>query len=129
MFFKYIYRHLKKNGIFVFDCWYGPAVLLQKPEIRVKRLENENVKLVRIAEPVLRENDNVVEVHYDIFIKNNKDNNIFEIKEIHNMRYFFENEIRRFVKENGFTMLDKFEFLTGKKLNRNTWGSCFVIKK
>lgn len=124
-----IYKHLKNNGIFVFDCWYGPAVLLQQPEIRVKRLENENVKLVRIAEPVLRENENIVEVHYDIFIKNKEDNNIFEIKEIHNMRYFFENEIRIFVKENGFRMLDNFEFLTGNKLNRNTWSSCFVIKK
>lgn len=127
--FSNIYKHLKKDGIFVFDCWYGPAVLLQQPEIRVKRLENEKIKLVRIAEPVLRENDNIVEVHYDIFIKNKKDNNIFEISEIHNMRYFFENEIKTFVKGNGFKLLDDFEFLTGNRLSRNTWSSCFVIKK
>ena len=24
--------HLKSNGIFIFDCWYGPAVLSNPPE-------------------------------------------------------------------------------------------------
>ena len=93
---KNIYYHLKEGGIFIFDCWYGPAVLYQRPEIRIKRLSNNDVELTRIAEPVIKENKNVVEVNYDIFIKNNKDNKIFEIKEVHSMRYFFMNEIKQF---------------------------------
>lgn len=126
---KNIYYHLKEGGIFIFDCWYGPAVLYQRPEIRIKRLSNNDVELTRIAEPVIKENKNVVEVNYDIFIKNNKDNKIFEIKEVHSMRYFFMNEIKQFINKNNFKILDCFEFMSNSKLSKNTWGSCFVLKK
>ena len=29
--FKAASRHLKRNGLFIFDIWFGPAVLRQKP--------------------------------------------------------------------------------------------------
>lgn len=123
------YNHLNKNGIFIFDCWYGPAVLTDKPEVRVKRLENDNMIVTRIAEPTMRENDNIVNVKYDVFIRDRKTDLIKEIKEIHIMRYFFRNEIERLVKSNGFEAIDAFEFMTNKNLDISTWGSCFVVKK
>jgi SAM-dependent methyltransferase len=127
--FNNTYDHLKKDGLFIFDCWYGPAVLTEKPEIRVKRLESEKIKVTRIAEPMLRENDNIVEVYYDVFIKDIKSNIIKEIKEIHIMRYFFMQEIEKFITNNGFVIVDKFEFLSNKPLDKSTWGSCYVAKK
>ena len=33
-------RSLKPGGLFLFDFWYGPAVLAQKPEVRVKQTSN-----------------------------------------------------------------------------------------
>lgn len=32
--FKVALKHLKKNGLFIFDAWFGPAVLTQKPSDR-----------------------------------------------------------------------------------------------
>ena len=32
-------------------------------------MENQTVKVTRIAEPVIREN-NIIEVHYDVFVEN-----------------------------------------------------------
>lgn len=124
-----IRKHLNKGGIFLFDCWYGPTVLYEKPEVRIKRLENENIEVVRIADPVLKENENIVDVYYELFIKDKLKNNIKSFKEIHCMRYFFRNEIKKIGEKHDFQLLGDFEFMTGKKLGKNTWGSCFVMGK
>ena len=124
-----IYRNIRGGGIFIFDCWYGPAVLLQRPELRVKRMENDKVKVTRIAEPVMRENENIVEVNYDIFVENKAANTIHEIRERHVMRYFFKDEIKRFIESIGFSLIDSFEFMSGRPLSKDTWGSCFIVKK
>ena len=55
-----IREHLKPGGLFIFDCWYGPAVLSDPPVVRVKRLEDANIQVTRLAEPVMHANDNLV---------------------------------------------------------------------
>jgi 2-polyprenyl-3-methyl-5-hydroxy-6-metoxy-1,4-benzoquinol methylase len=65
-FFEIVKKHLNIGGIFIFDFWYGPAVLTDLPTVRVKRLENESIKVTRIAEPVLHAQSNIVDVNYDI---------------------------------------------------------------
>lgn len=126
---KNAYNHLHENGILVFDCWYGPAVLTEKPEVRVKRLENDEIVVTRIAEPLMRENDNIVEVNYDIFIKNKKSKNFIELRENHIMRYFFKNEIDRFLINSDFKFIECFEFMSNKEIGKCTWGVCVVCKK
>lgn len=124
-----IHSNVREGGTFIFDLWYGPAVLLQRPEFRVKRMENQTVKVTRIAEPLIRENENIVEVYYDVFVENKADRTIHEIREKHVMRYFFEDEISRFLKNAGFKLVDSFEFMTGNPLSKDTWGGCFVAQK
>ena len=36
-------QHLRHDGVFIFDYWYGPGVLSDPPAIRQKRLENEDI--------------------------------------------------------------------------------------
>lgn len=127
--FSNIAKNLKRDGVFIFDCWYGPAVLYQRPEVRVKRMENETLRITRIAEPVMRENENIVEVHFDTFAENVNGDTIRNIKEVHEMRYFFKDELCRYAKAAGFEMVASFEFMTGKPLGKDTWGSCFVARK
>jgi len=103
--------------------------LLQKPEYRVKRLENERVHVTRIAEPLMRENENICEVHYDVFIRNKETKEIREIKEQHNMRFFFLDEVKMLVLQSGFDFVDMFEFMTWRKISKDSWGACFVIRK
>ena len=33
-------EHLNPGGVFIFDCWYGPAVLAERPSVRIKRMED-----------------------------------------------------------------------------------------
>ena len=42
--FKTAAKHLKQNGVFIFDFWYGPGVLTDPPALRQKRLENNEMK-------------------------------------------------------------------------------------
>jgi SAM-dependent methyltransferase len=50
--FKTVALHLKPGGVFIFDVWYGPAVLHDLPQVRVKRLHDDDLAITRIAEPV-----------------------------------------------------------------------------
>lgn len=73
-------KHLNDDGLFIFDFWYGPAVLRDLPTTRVKRLENENIKVTRLAEPVLYAQKNIVDVNYDVFIENKQTKEVVEKK-------------------------------------------------
>ncbi|MBD3231336.1 methyltransferase domain-containing protein [Candidatus Dependentiae bacterium] len=127
--FTNVAKHLNKYGIFIFDCWYGPAVLDNKPEIRIKRLQKNNFKLTRIAEPKTYRDKNIVDVNYQIFIKNIKKNFIEDFEEKHVMRYLFNNEIQKFLSDNGFKLIVAEEWLSGKKPNEKTWSVTFVCEK
>lgn len=118
--------HITAGGLFIFDFWYGPAVLTDPPAVRVKRLEDEHIAVTRIAEPVLYPNRNVVDVKYQICIRDKKLGTVEEIRETHSMRYFFMPEIELLLNESGFEMLESGEWMTGKEPGSSTW-SVYVV--
>jgi len=128
-YFKTAHKHLKPGGVFIFDCWYGPAVLAERPESRVKEIENSEIKVIRKAEPVLYPNKNAVDVNYDIEITDKKSGNIEKISETHKVRYLFKPEILMFMELCGFKYLNSEEWLTSKEPGFDTWGVCFACEK
>lgn len=128
-FIKNVSKHLKTDGVLIFDCWYGPAVLTDRPEKRIKHLEDEQILVTRIAEPVMHPNENVVDVQYEVLIENKTNKKIKKIREIHQMRYFFKPEIELFLKSHGFELLHCEEWMTGKPVGFDTWGACWVARK
>jgi len=63
-------KHLLPDGIFIFDCWYGPGVLSDPPTVRVKRLEDDEIHVSRFAEPIVHSMGNIVDVNYNLIIRN-----------------------------------------------------------
>lgn len=120
--------HLELGGYFLFDVWYGPAVLTSPPEIRVKRMEDENTKVVRIAEPTMRFRENSVDVKYTVFVTDKALDKTETFVESHLMRYFFDREIELFAGLNGFVVENASEWLTRKEPSENTWGVMYVLK-
>jgi hypothetical protein len=118
--------HLAPGGIFVFDFWYGPAVLTDRPAVRVKKLEDDQIQAIRLAEPVMHANKNLVDVNYTVWIKDKSSLQSEEIRETHNMRYWFLPEIEHLTKEAGFGMLNHGEWMTGKQPGFDTWGVYIV---
>lgn len=126
-FFEAVKKHLRDNGIFIFDFWYGPAVLTDLTTIRVKRLEDESIKVTRIAEPYLHAEENIVDVNYDLFIEDKKNGSIVEMKELHKMRYFFDTELELILERLGFKLLCKYEWMTNNNPDFNSWNVVWII--
>jgi len=126
---KTAFKHLNPGGVFIFDFWYGPAVLNDKPIIRIKRLENDKLKLIRISEPEIHENENIVDVNFEILIEEKKTKQLEIIRETHKMRYFFLPELELMVKHVGFNVLDVFEWLSESEICIKSWYGIIILRK
>ena len=120
--------HLKPGGFFIFDFWYGPAVLTDKPAVRMKKIEDDYTQIMRAAEPCMHPNQNLVDVNYTVWVRDKSTDRVDEIKEMHRMRYWFMPEIEFFLKEAGFNILESGEWMTGDKPGFDNWGVYVVAQ-
>lgn len=127
--FKKINNHLHKGGLFVFDFWYGPGVLNDMPVTKIKRVENDKIKCVRLTEPITYPDLNCVDVNFELFINDKKTNNFDIINETHRMRYFFDKELELMTELSGFKVNKKFKWLTFDKPDFNTWYAVWILEK
>lgn len=121
-------KALGKGGLIVFDVWYGPGVLSDKPCVRVKEIEDEKNKLVRIAKPVMYDKENVVDVCYEVFVIDKESGYTKVINEVHKMRYFFRPELELLLQEAGFELLDNLDCQTLGETNYSSWTSYFIAR-
>jgi SAM-dependent methyltransferase len=121
--------HLPPGGVFVFDCWYGPAVLTVRPEVRVKRCENSEIQVFRVAEPEMHPDRNVVDVRYTIWIEQKATGTTMRLSEIHPMRYLFYPEIETMLASVGLKIRRACEWMSDKPLDFTTWSATFVAVK
>jgi Predicted methyltransferase (contains TPR repeat) len=124
-----VMNHLTEDGLFIFDFWYAPAVLAERPSVRVKRFEDDEVKITRIAEPVLKVNENVVDVNFELFIEEKTTQELTKIKELHPMRYFSLPEVEQVLEFAGMKLLYAKEWMTESTPSDKTWGVCCVATK
>lgn len=127
--FTCVNKALNAGGMFVFDAWYGPGVLSDKPVVRVKRVDDEDNFFVRIAEPVMHPNENIVSVQYEVNVIHKPDGKIKQIHETHNMRYFFKPEIEELLKQNGLKLVECLDCNTLKTPDFHSWTSYFIARK
>ncbi|MCX7386136.1 MAG: class I SAM-dependent methyltransferase [Planctomycetales bacterium] len=121
--------HLNSGGVFVFDVWYGPAVLSMRPAVRVKRMENAAIGVVRIAEPELNMNDNRVDVTYTVLVTDKATGRVEQLTEQHHMRYYFAPELALLAQSVGMEIIRSEEWMTGNAPSESTWGVTFVARK
>ena len=122
-------RQLKPGAIMIFDFWYAPAVWNCRPTLRVKKVENTELKVTRIAEPQCWEEKNRVDVNYLTFVEDLSTGKISKIEETHEMRAFSLDEINKFITATGFDLLHSEEWLSRQSPSATTWGVCSVLKK
>lgn len=121
--------HLNKNGLFIFDFWYGPAVLTDRPSVKIKRLEDNATKVTRISEPFLHINENTVDVNFELIIEEKESGKTSVTHEVHPMRYFFKPEIELLLKQAGLKLLYFKEWLTSNVPSEKSLGVCCVALK
>lgn len=119
--------HLQPGGLFIFDCWYGPGVLSDPPFTRVQRLQDNNVSIIRIAEPDHHPNEDCVDVHYEIIVEGARGPE--RIREVHSMRYLFSPEVDLLFKISGLRRLALLHWLKNDSPSLESWNACFVATK
>lgn len=124
--FRAARRALEPGGIFLFDVWYGPGVLCDKPVVRVKEAEDARNKLVRIARPVMHDRKNVVDVCYEVFVIDKETGYTKTINEVHGMRYFFRPELEFYLAESRFELIDNLDCRTLGETDFASWTSYFA---
>ena len=124
-----ISKHLRPGGLFIFDVWFGPAVISQEPEDTIKIIENNGEKIIRLTRSTLDIMKHTVDVNFNVMlIKEDKIHNPTE--ETHKMRFFFPMELELFLMNTGFQILKMTPFreIDGV-LSKNNWDMTIVTRK
>src|SRR5262249_16721053 len=108
--------------------WYGPAVLTERPEPRVKLLEDERIKVRRVAEPVLHVNENVVDVNYAVFIEDKAAGGVQEVRETHRMRYLFLPDLA-LLRAASFAERASCAWMSEAAPDERSWAGCQVLER
>jgi 2-polyprenyl-3-methyl-5-hydroxy-6-metoxy-1,4-benzoquinol methylase len=120
--------HLKPGGIFVFDFWNGAAVLTVKPSVRVKRVKVKGIELIRIAEPVLHPVQHPCDVAF-YCLASRRGRIIARFDEKHTVRFYFVEELKHILQENGFKIIAFYPFLSlSGDVKIDTWNVVGVAK-
>jgi SAM-dependent methyltransferase len=121
--------HLAPGGLFLFDVWHGPAVLSQRPAVRVKEVADDRYRVKRTARPELDTNRGTVKVVYEMDCEDRSSGNSSRFSEEHLMRYVFPTEVDLLAQNCGLRCLATEEFLTGEPASPSTWGVMYLLQK
>ncbi|MCZ4346751.1 class I SAM-dependent methyltransferase [Devosia neptuniae] len=116
---------LKLGGIFIFDCWYAPAVHNHRPAPKVRRLESDTVSLVRVTSPEFDAAKNVVRILYDVFVTPQDSQSTRHFQEHHEVRCFFEEELVELLAGFGFRPLFQSKWFSDEAPNLDTWSALY----
>jgi SAM-dependent methyltransferase len=121
-------RHLLPGGLLVFDVWYGPAVLSEKPSQRVKVIPTQTGQVLRVASGRINTLRHLCTVDYHIWHLL-KAQPAQETEESHTMRYFFPRELDLFLEAERFApvRLGVFPEFT-QDPNESSWNVVAVAK-
>lgn len=121
--------HLVPGGVFVFDCWYGPAVLADRPVARTKTLEDSTTRVQRAAKPTMIPDQNMVEVDYQVQVSDLASGEKQHIRETHKMRYLFESELLEYSKATGMSSVHLGAWMADAPASEETWNVVMVARK
>jgi SAM-dependent methyltransferase len=93
--------HLDPHGLLVFDVWYGPAVITERPQERHLIVTNGQGRVIRLVRPTLDLYKHTVQVNYTV-LRLIDSKVVEEVSEVHTMRFLFPQEIINYLENAGF---------------------------
>lgn len=120
-------KALVPGGIFMFDCWHGPAVITDKPAPRLKEISSgHNERTIRFTQSEIDIINHTVKVNFRVW--RITDHKLFEeTSETHPMRFLFPQEIRYFLEVARFEEVEFFPFLKlDRTLTESDWNMMVV---
>ena len=119
--FKSVASCLNADGLFIFDFWYGPAVLTERPETRRRNLEDDYLKIDRLSTPTMYCNRNVVDVNFDLEVYDKATRKTQNITETHSMRYLFIPELEYMLNAAELKPIFSYNWMSHNIPNFDSW--------
>jgi SAM-dependent methyltransferase len=121
-------QHLDRGGLLIFDVWYGPAVLRERPGERLRVVETDRGKILRASRGQLDVHRHICRVEFRVWVIKG-DRVAQETCENHLMRYFFPKELELFLDSSGFRMLRLGAFPDfDRNADDSTWNVLIVAR-
>ncbi len=106
-------RHLAPGGLFLFDVWNGPAVLVDRPGPRQRSVDTPSGRLERWSDGSLDLARNLCRVSFHLR-RLDGDRLVAETREEHVMRYFFPQELARVLAAADMDLVELVRFPDGQ---------------
>jgi SAM-dependent methyltransferase len=121
-------QHLTEKGLLIFDVWFGPSVLHQRPTQRAKVSTINGEKVLRFSSSKLNVMQHNCSVNLRVW-RLSGDRLLSETEEVHLMRYFFPQELQLFLECAGFALVRLGAFPeVHKEPDETTWNVLVVAQ-
>ncbi len=122
-------KHLNPNGLLIFDAWFGPAVIAQKPQDKILIKEEGSGSVIRLTRPHLDVISQMVDVNFTVLHVEN-DVILNCVQETHKMRFFFTKELEFMFTKTGFQTVGMHPFMELEgKLTENDWNMAVIARR
>ena len=101
--FNNIKEKLNDEAILIFDFWYGPSVIKNKPKSSYKRFSYNDLKIIKKSKGEIIDNRKI-KVDIDFFVDEN--GSILKDHETHYVNFFFPDYFSQIFTKLGFTILE-----------------------
>ena len=103
--------------------------MTERPAPRIKRIETKEIAAIKIAQPCIQPDENIVDVDYLIIVQDKQSGKVREINELHRMRYLFMPEIRSMLRIAGFAPNTSLQWRSfSKKLSFESWYGVIIAE-
>ena len=122
-------KHLNPDGLLIFDAWFGPAVIAQKPRDKILIIEKGSGSVIRLTRPNLDIVSQMVNVNFTVLHIEN-DAILNHVDEMHKMRFFFAQELEFMFKKTGYRAVGMHPFMKLEgELTANDWNMAVIARK
>jgi len=122
-------KHLNPNGLLIFDAWFGPAVITQKPQDKILIVEKGSGSVIRLTRPNLDIISQIVDVNFTVLHVEN-DAILNRVEETHKMRFFFAKELEFMFKKTGYQAVGMHPFMELEgELTESDWNMTVIARK
>lgn len=127
--FRGVHKHLRPDGLFIFEFWHAAAMLRHYDPVRVRRWQTDDSLVLRISETTLDIANQLSRVTYSIY-ELKHDGTYSDLTETQVNRYFLLQEIAAWLTSSGFTPLKWFAgFTDNETINDETWHIVAVARR
>jgi len=127
--FRGVHKHLRDDGLFIFEFWHAAAMLRHYDPVRVRRWERDDSQILRISETTLDFAKQLSSVSYSIYELNN-DGTYSSLTETQVNRYFLLQEMALWLTANSFAPVKWFAgFTNNETISDETWHIVAVARR